>query len=58
MIKYQQEIGAVNKSKLKVFGSAYNHCHLSMGHDGELKVSLSREAMKLFTELIEWAAPE
>lgn len=58
VIKYQQEIGAVNKSKLKVFGSAYNHCHLIMGYDGELKVSLSREAMKLATELIEWAVPE
>jgi len=58
VIKYQQESGAVNKSKLNVFGSAYNHCHLSMGDDGELKVSLSREAMKLATELIEWAVPE
>ena len=58
IIKYQQAVGAVNRSKLKALNSAYNYCHLSMGYDGELKASLSSEAFKLAVELIEWAAPD
>jgi hypothetical protein len=56
--KYQQAVGAVNRSKLKVLNAAYELCHLFMGYDGHLKFSVCQEGTKLAIELIEWAAPE
>ena len=58
IIKYRQEVGKVNKSKLKVLNAGYELCHLAMGYDGHLHAETIRIAVKTAEELIEWASPD
>ena len=56
--KYREEIARQNKKMLRVLNSGYATCHLSMGYDGNVKVSICKEGINLAMELIAWAAPE
>jgi hypothetical protein len=38
--KFQQAVGALNRSKLKELNPAYELCYLFMGYDGHLKFSV------------------
>jgi hypothetical protein len=51
---YRDYIAKRNKSILKDFNSAYNFLHLLGGYDGELKVIISQEGIKLALRIIEW----
>lgn len=54
---YRHALGAVDRSKLKAFNSAYNMLHLLGGYDGDLLVSNSQTGLKLADELIDWTKP-
>jgi phosphopantetheinyl transferase (holo-ACP synthase) len=56
--KYRQEVGKLNKSKLKALNAGYSTCHLSMGYDGNISVAVVNVGLKTAEELIEWAAPD
>jgi hypothetical protein len=58
IIKYRQEVGKTNRKLLNTLNAAYDTCHLAMGYDGNISVTVCTAGMKYAVELIEWAAPE
>lgn len=58
IIKYRQEVGKTNRKFLNTLNAGYDTCHLAMGYDGNISVSVCKAGMKYAVELIEWAAPE
>ncbi|MEW6774278.1 MAG: DUF5618 family protein [Bacteroidota bacterium] len=51
---YRDFIAKQNWKILDYLNSAYNHLHLYMGYDGELKVNISKEGIELAEKIIEW----
>ncbi len=51
---YQQEIGKLNQSKLKLFNNAYDTLHKVLGYDGNLSVVIVSEGLREAKEIIDW----